>query len=84
MSGLPCAKTIIDNGAAVQRSISCMSATVNLAATVGRFPSEQMESKFINGANQFALLCAEIEKEMGQGLTTHDSGDGFPVDRSRR
>lgn len=67
MGGLPCAKTIIDQRAAVIRAMDCMSTTILLAAPNGSYPSEQMEDEFVKAASHLAEVATKIEKAVRSG-----------------
>lgn len=64
MSGVACAKVIIDNGrdlnqrvttqmAAIDRAIGCMSNSILLASSKDEFPTEEMEDEFLAAASEF-------------------------------
>lgn len=64
MSGLACAKVIIDNGAGaaqssisgaatVERALKCMTNSVLLGATQGAYPTEAMEDEFIAAVESY-------------------------------
>jgi len=73
MGGLSCAKAAIDNFAgakqkrdqrlaALDRQVTCMTASVNLSATRGVFPTEEMEAETIAATAAFdAAFAAACE-----------------------
>lgn len=64
MGGVACAKTIIDQGNAVTQQLGCMNATIQLAASGApqRYPSEELETEFVEAANAFAKVCSKVER----------------------
>lgn len=69
MSGLPCAKVIIDNNhglsqamathvAVIERQLGCMSNSITLSAgrgTAAVFPTEEMEGEFLSATTAFLV-----------------------------
>lgn len=64
MGGLPCAKVIIDQGNAAQQVVGCMSATIQLAASLGHYPTEEQEARVVDAAKAFASIVQAVEKEI--------------------
>lgn len=67
MGGLPCAKTIIDQRAAVVRAMDCMSNTILLGAPNGSYPTDAMEDEFVKAASHLAEVATRIEKAVRTG-----------------
>jgi hypothetical protein len=61
MSGLPCAKAILDQGAALTQKLSCMGNTIMLNSATTQ-PTEQMEDEFRDAANALAAVATKIER----------------------
>jgi len=60
MAGAACAKVIIDQGYALQRATSCLSATLLLRAP-DAYPTEEQEQEFVSAANHVAEVAAKIQ-----------------------
>lgn len=64
MGGLPCAKEIIDNMAALQRQAECTKASMLLAASVdGWQPTEKQAERLRKLTEPVAQFLAKLEAE---------------------
>lgn len=66
-NGHPCVpcKQLLDGGAALQRAIGCMGNTLNVyIGHGGHEPDAELVAKFMDQANELAMLAAEIEKQV--------------------
>lgn len=63
MGGLPCAKEIIDNMAALQRQATCTSASILLAADGGWQPTPKQVDRLRKLTEPVAQFLAKLEAE---------------------
>lgn len=66
MSGLPCAKAVIDNRNSIVQQMDCMVASIQLNSTRIQ-PTYEMQDKFMAATEQVARIAAEIEKYVRTG-----------------
>jgi len=66
MGGLPCAKSIIDNGNALTQAMQCMNASILLNAPHTQ-PTEAMEDEFLMATAQVSKVAKRIEKYVRTG-----------------
>lgn len=66
MSGLPCAKAVIDNRNSIVQQMDCMVASIQLNSTRIQ-PTYEMQDKFMTATEQVARIAAEIEKYVRTG-----------------
>ena len=60
MGGLPCAKAVLDQRAALDRALACMSNSILLNADSTQ-PTEEMLDTFTGKANDLATLASKIQ-----------------------
>lgn len=65
--GLPCAKTIIDNGYGLIRFLSCMNASILIAVHSDIEPTDDHLNRFLSLSEPLAKLSAEIEAYVRTG-----------------
>jgi len=66
MGGLPCAKEIIDQRAALVQKMDCMATSILLNAQTTQ-PTEAMEDEFRTAANALALIASKIQRYVTTG-----------------
>jgi ketopantoate reductase len=74
MSGLPCAKVIIDMGNRLTSTLQCMNASIVLNSDNIQ-PTMEMMDEFIRRAERLAQYAAEIEQYVGVGTVMRDTKD---------
>lgn len=60
MGGLPCAKQVLDQRAALNRALDCMSNSILLNADATQ-PTEDQLDAFVAKANDLATLASKIQ-----------------------